>query len=222
MHAAAPAGLPRSGPPRAAWERLTPGNARFVAGVLAPRAACATVRERLREGQIPFAAVLCCSDSRVAPELVFDLELGDIFVVRTAGHVVDEVVEASLQFGLEHLRIPLVVVLGHAGCAAVSLAAAAEDDPPSVLLRAIRPAIRRAARQHARQEHHTIGDRPGIEARPGAPADPLTPAIDEHALLTAKRLRESAPVGEALGRLGATVLGARYDLATGEVTWLGP
>jgi carbonic anhydrase len=197
-----------AGPAADAWEKLFLGNARFVAGVLAPRAACATVRDRLRERQTPFAAVLSCSDSRVAPELVFDLELGDVFVVRTAGHAVDEVVEATLRFGVEELSIPLVVVLGHVGCAAVAMAASSADDRGSVLLRAIRPAVERVRWS----QPGTVKEMPARDA--------LLATVDEHVLLTAERLRAGGALGPAIERVEGAVVGGRYDLATGEVTWL--
>ena len=99
----------------------------------------------LVSGQSPWAAVLGCSDSRVPPEIVFDQGLGDLFVVRTAGHVCDATVLASLGYAVRHLQVPLVVVLGHTGCGAVRAAIAHRpDEPEDCLCAALRPAIERA------------------------------------------------------------------------------
>lgn len=103
-----------------AIETLKEGNARFVSGALVPKENYAEDRERLANGQHPFAVVLCCSDSRVAPEILFDQKLGDLFVIRNAGNVVDEAVLGSIEYAVEHLGTPLVVVLGHSSCGAVT------------------------------------------------------------------------------------------------------
>lgn len=98
--------------------RLTEGNERFLSGHGA-EVDLTERREATAEGQQPWAAVVACSDSRVAPETIFDAPLGDLFVVRTGGNVVDELVLGSLRFGVEVLGTPLIVVLGHYGCGAV-------------------------------------------------------------------------------------------------------
>lgn len=99
---------------------LVAGNGRFISDAMN----CGNLgRDRIRDlsenGQHPFALVVCCSDSRIPPELVFDQGLGDLFVVRTAGNVVDDVALGSIEYGAEHLGIPLIVVLGHEKCGAV-------------------------------------------------------------------------------------------------------
>ena len=103
-----------------AIELLKAGNARFISGALSPKEDYAEDRKRLAEGQHPFAVVLCCSDSRVAPEIIFDQKLGDLFVIRNAGNVVDDDVLGSIEYAVEHLGTPLVVVLGHSCCGAVT------------------------------------------------------------------------------------------------------
>lgn len=113
---------PRPTTPRSAWEALRAGNDRFVAGTNAHPNQDAARRAETASGQQPFAIVLGCSDSRVAAEIVFDQGLGDLFVVRTAGHVVDTSVLGSLEFGVGVLGCPLVVVLGHDSCGAVKAA----------------------------------------------------------------------------------------------------
>jgi carbonic anhydrase len=105
-----------------ALQKLTEGNARFIScNVTHPGQS----KERLQElvsGQHPFAVVVGCSDSRVPPEIIFDQGLGDIFVVRTAGKVLDNAVLGSIEYAVEHLSVPLVVVLGHDSCGAVKAA----------------------------------------------------------------------------------------------------
>ncbi|WP_028476312.1 carbonic anhydrase [Nocardia sp. CNY236] len=110
-----------------AWKSLRDGNERFVAGAMLHPGQGAADRAALVGGQHPHAIVLGCSDSRAAAELIFDQGLGDIFVVRTAGHVVDNSVVGSIEYGVQVLRAPLVVVLGHESCGAVKATIAALD-----------------------------------------------------------------------------------------------
>lgn len=105
-----------------AWRRLTGGNARFVAGNQQHPHQQVEWRQRLAEGQQPFACVLGCADSRVPPELVFDQGFGDLFTIRTAGQVLDNSVIGSVEYAVEHLGVRLIVVLGHESCGAVSAA----------------------------------------------------------------------------------------------------
>jgi carbonic anhydrase len=105
--------------PAQAWRSLRDGNARFVGGRREHPNQDVDRRAQLAGGQNPFAVVFGCSDSRVAAEIIFDRGLGDLFVVRTAGHVVDAGVLGSLEFGVTVLATPLVVVLGHDRCGAV-------------------------------------------------------------------------------------------------------
>jgi carbonic anhydrase len=106
--------------PADAWAELARGNARFVAGEQGHPNQDAARRDSLTEGQTPIAVFFGCADSRVAAEIIFDRGLGDLFVVRTAGHVIDSGVLGSIEFGVEVLDIPLVVILGHDSCGAVS------------------------------------------------------------------------------------------------------
>lgn len=108
--------------PREAWLRLAVGNDRFAGGKAAHPRQTADRRKALVAGQRPFACVLGCVDSRVPPELIFDQGIGDLLTVRSAGEVLDEAVLGSVEYGVEHLEIPLVVVLGHVGCGAVQAA----------------------------------------------------------------------------------------------------
>jgi carbonic anhydrase len=115
-----------------ALARLRDGNARFVAGE--PQAwNCGPERrkELAATGQQPIACIVTCSDARVSPELVFDQSLGDLFVVRLAGNVVTTEAAASVEYAVEHLHVPVVVVLGHTQCDAVKAALDADDAPPT-------------------------------------------------------------------------------------------
>src|SRR5215831_7112000 len=107
-----------------ALSRLLNGDKRFVAGKSEEPHGAALIERRhaLAKDQKPFAVIVSCSDSRVPPELVFDTTLGDIFVVRTAGEVVDAVALGSIEYAIEHLGTRLIVVLGHQHCGAVSAA----------------------------------------------------------------------------------------------------
>ncbi|GAA2672383.1 carbonic anhydrase [Streptomyces lunalinharesii] len=111
--------------PRRAFELLLAGNQRFVAGTPAHPNQDAARRAETAPAQRPFAVLFGCSDSRLAAEVIFDRGLGDLFVVRTAGHVVGAEVLGSVEYGVEVLDCPLVVVLGHDSCGAIGAACAA-------------------------------------------------------------------------------------------------
>ena len=117
--------MPHTRTPAEAWAELLAGNERFVRGEMAHPSQDVDHRAALSGAQNPFAVVFGCSDSRVAAEIVFDRGLGDLFVVRTAGHVVDTTVVGSIEYGVQLLGAPLVIVLGHDSCGAVAAAAEA-------------------------------------------------------------------------------------------------
>ena len=184
-----------------ALERLIEGNARFVAGHMTHVAPedVASALHNLATGQTPFAVVVGCSDSRVAPEIVFDEGLGDIFVIRTAGEVVDDAALGSIEYAVEHLGSPLIVVLGHERCGAVSAAVAGAQAPGHIatLLKAIEPAV---------------------EQTKGKPGDAVENAVRAQALDVAKQLREAEPILAERVRTGRLkIVAARYDLDTGKV-----
>jgi carbonic anhydrase len=136
--------------PAGAVTRLKVGNTTFVSNPEAALPISASRRSALASGQTPFAAVLSCADSRVPPEVVFHTGLGDLFVVRAAGHVADKSILASLEYAAEHLHVPLVVVMGHEACGAVQAAAetpAAKSLGPNLdyMLKAIRPSVTASA-----------------------------------------------------------------------------
>src|SRR5690242_10346450 len=144
----------RTGTPAEALTELLAGNHRFVTGERIHPHQDAERRAAVAVGQRPFAVVFGCSDSRLAAEIIFDRGLGDLFVVRTAGHVIGAEVLASIQYGVAVLGVPLVVVLGHDSCGAIeaTYAALTGSDQPSPELRAIvdgvAPSLRAA---HAQQ-----------------------------------------------------------------------
>ncbi|WP_293769012.1 carbonic anhydrase [uncultured Corynebacterium sp.] len=108
-----------SNTPQQTWENLKAGNARYASGQLEHPHASADRRADLRAGQDPKVAIFSCGDSRVPAELVFDMGLGDAFIIRNAGHIVDEAVLASVQFAVDDLNCNLLVVMGHQSCGAV-------------------------------------------------------------------------------------------------------
>src|SRR4030043_1796798 len=103
-----------------ALQKLMDGNKRFVSGKLVKKDLGDTKRKELLKGQKPFATVITCSDSRVPPELLFDQGLGDIFIIRVAGNVVDPLELGRIEYGVEHLNAPLLFILGHSKCGAVT------------------------------------------------------------------------------------------------------
>lgn len=110
-------------------ERLLAGNKRFAAGIPARKEIGKKRRIELAKGQHPFAIVLACSDCRVPPEMVFDQGPGDLFVIQDAGNVADSVVIGSIEYAVEHLHVPLLIVLGHSGCGAVKTTLEARRRP---------------------------------------------------------------------------------------------
>ncbi|MCR8895814.1 carbonic anhydrase [Gordonia sp. GONU] len=114
--------------PTQAWRDLREGNRRFVNGSVRHPDQGADARRRLAQGQNPKVVVFGCSDSRVAAEIIFDQGLGDMFVVRTAGHVLDASVLGSIEFAVGVLDVPLIIVLGHDSCGGVGATVSALDD----------------------------------------------------------------------------------------------
>lgn len=125
--------------PISAWKALREGNERFVSGTLEHPSQGAVDRAKLVSGQQPGAILFGCGDSRVAAEIIFDQGLGDMFVVRTAGHVIDASVLGSIEYGVEILHVPLIIVLGHDSCGAVRATIDALDggDVPGGFIRSV-------------------------------------------------------------------------------------
>jgi carbonic anhydrase len=134
---------------------LKAGNDRFARNASSPVTLSVNRRRDLAEGQHPMAIVLSCADSRVPPEFVFNTGLGDLFVIRTAGEVVDRSILASVEYGAEHLHIPLLVVMGHESCGAVKAAAESKSAAASPNLDYVIKAIQNA-RKPATQEREEL------------------------------------------------------------------
>lgn len=193
--------------PDTSWQsalaRLRDGNARYQAFRQSHPRLDPEWRAELATGQNPFAAVLGCADSRVPPELIFDQGLGDLFVVRVAGNVLDETVVGSLEFAVDRLNVPLVLVLGHERCGAVT-AALADSQPPGALgglVARVALALRGAA----------------LPADGPARVDAAARANARH---VAAALREALPALSGTGR--TRVLPAFYSLEDGAVETLEP
>ena len=172
--------------------RLKEGNVRFLSGNIAIKGPDASERERLSGGQHPFAVVLCCSDSRVSPEIVFDCRLGELFVIRNAGNVVDEDVLGSVEYAVEHLGVPLVVVMGHSCCGAVTATCEGGVLPGNI---------------------SALADRIRPSLSPSC-------AVDDNARLHARRMARLLREDPIVAHLHAEVMAAFYDLRSGEVTFL--
>ena len=190
--------------PEVIWADLMAGNKRFVTGKTAPRD---VIRGRAdtAKAQHPPVIVLCCSDSRLSPELIFDQNIGDLFVVRTAGNVADPIALASLEYAVEHLDSRMLVVLGHENCGAVSAALSGEAMPSenlSALVRKIRPAVERL-------KELVTGDAL------------MTLAVEANVhRSTADTLENSAILRHGVASGELTVVKAVYKLGTGEVSAL--
>lgn len=141
-----------------ALQKLVEGNERFVKEDYSNQHIDKDYRKELTKGQNPFAIVVTCSDSRVAPELLFDQGLGDIFVIRTAGEVVDKLELGSIEYAVEHLGVNLVIVLGHESCGAVGAVIKGGDIPKNISYIAdeIKPAVDKAKTQKGNLEENAI------------------------------------------------------------------
>ena len=190
--------------PEAALKRLMDGNARYVANT--PEQKDFSVGRAARAaGQYPIAAILSCADSRVAPELAFDQNPGDLFVVRVAGNVISPDLLASLEYGVQFLGVPLVMVMGHSGCGAVAAAIKVLKEKAVLpghlpdLIQAIKPAV--------------------LVAEKTAKGNLLDNAITENARRQADRVKNSPPImQQAYKAKKIDIVAANYDIATGKIS----
>lgn len=184
--------------------RLMDGNQRFAAGELRHTHESLSRRLTIEEGQHPFATILGCADSRVPPELLFDQGLGDLFVVRVAGNVIDADTAGSVEYAIQHLGTPLVLILGHGRCGAVTAALELaqhemnESEEILSLLRHIVPAVRRVDPARPAPERVALG----VEANVRHAAD---------------RLRNVGAVRRDIQAGRVKVAGGVYDLHKGTV-----
>ena len=184
--------------PDVALTRLKEGNARFVSSQVSSSKPNAAKRQETAKAQHPFAVVVACADSRTAPEIVFDANIGDVFVVRTAGNLVDDHTLGSVEYAVDHLGPRLVVVMGHQRCGAVTAALAGGTAPGHIqsLVRDILPAVASAK---------------------GKPGDATDNAISENARLIAARIANEIEVGDL--KKSVKVISAVYNFDTGKVEW---
>jgi carbonic anhydrase len=184
--------------PDDALNRLKAGNERFVTSKDSTSKPMAARRAETAQTQHPFATIVGCADSRTAPEIVFDQGIGDLFVIRTAGNLVDDYALGSIEYAVEHLGVRLIVVLGHERCGAVTAALASSSAPGHVnaLVRDIQPAV---------------------VATKGKEGDALANAIHENDAAVAAKIRKETQLGDLAAKV--RVVEGYYDLDTGKVEW---
>jgi carbonic anhydrase len=193
--------VPPAGPTAdQALKMLMDGNGRFVAETLKHPNQTADRRTEVSKGQHPYAVVLACADSRVGPEVIFDCGLGDVFVVRVAGNIADDADLASIEYAVEHLGVPLVVVEGHSNCGAVQATidsvqtGTALPGHLNTLVDAIKPAVTSQAKGE------------GLIDR----------AVDANVRNVVAKVSADDIVGDLVKAGKVKVVGGRYDLASGE------
>ena len=185
-----------------ALQRLLDGNKRFMSGKLEHPNHCEESRRGLVDGQDPLAVVLTCADSRVPPVDVFDQGLGDIFVVRVAGNIINDHLLGSIEYAVAHLHTPLVMVMGHSSCGAVS--AVAQGVKLDGHIASLTPSIDAALKKTKGLEGHWTNNAAKMLAR-----------------TTAKKIAESEPIIADLVQEGRVlVVATYYDLESGEVAVL--
>lgn len=188
-----------------ALQLLRDGNKRFTEGNLAAKDMGKTRREELvSKGQDPFAIIITCSDSRVPPELLFDQALGDLFVIRTAGNIVDPIAVGSAEYAVEHLGVQLLVILGHSNCGAVKATVDGGEAPGSIaaIVSKIAPSVQKARAAGAA----------GDELYETSTLENVKAVINE--------IMESHIVKHFIKDGKLTVIGAKYHLDSGKVEFI--
>jgi carbonic anhydrase len=191
--------------PDEALERLKKGNARYVEGVM-KRHDFGAERGALAGGQNPFAGILSCADSRIAPEYAFDSGRGDLFVVRVAGNFAEEDGIASLEYTVKFLGTPLLVVLGHDSCGAVTAA-----------IKTVKDGVELPGHLPHLVEHIA----PAVKTAMSEPGDLLANATRENVLLNVEKLKTASPIlSQYVADKKLRVVGGIYKLSDGRVEWL--
>jgi carbonic anhydrase len=190
-----------------ALQKLMDGNKDFVAQQMTnQKMSTQSVRKSLAKGQKPYAIILSCSDSRVPPEIIFDKGLGEIFVIRVAGNVPDPIVLGSIEYAAEHLGTPLIMVLGHEHCGAVTATVDAKGKTEGnigSIVKAIAPAVAQAKKEYKGKDKSQL----------------IETAIDDNIKLVKADLTKQSPVLKHLVKAGKLkIVGAKYDLDDGKVT----
>ncbi|MBD9723838.1 carbonic anhydrase [Streptomyces caniscabiei] len=204
--ASSPKAAPRPDSARTAYARLLEGNKRWGSGTLQHPDQDPARRAAVAPEQKPYGVIVSCIDSRVPPELVFDTGIGDLFVIRTGGQVVQPVVVGSVEYGPLTAGSPLIVVLGHQNCGAIKAAykAIKDDEDLPGNLQSIVEALRPAYQDIAKTKH----------------ADPVDAMIRAHANRTAADLRSNASLAPLVKKGDLSVVSAYYSLDTGRVETL--
>ncbi|MFA7403009.1 MAG: carbonic anhydrase [Pelobacteraceae bacterium] len=188
-----------------AVKRLLEGNRRYIAGKNSANHRTAKRRTEVAKGQHPFAVIVGCSDSRVPPEILFDQGIGDLFVVRSAGNVIDDVAIGSIEYAVEHLGVQLVVVLGHERCGAVdaTLKGGAVGGKLKTVVDAIKPAVEKAK----------------AKGQVSQGCDLLCASVKSNSRMVAEKLRKSGPaLTDPIENGLLRVVGAYYELDSGVVS----
>ena len=190
--------------PQAAWDALVEGNKHFVSGSPAHPRQDIERREALAAKQIPFAALFGCSDSRLSAEIIFDVGLGDLFVVRNAGQVIAETIIGSLEFSVEVLKVPLILVLGHDECGAI---------------RATIDASEGTLKSEGEFIHNLVERiRPTVDAANASGKFEIDEITELHVQDTINELlTRSSLIANAVKAGTLAVVGANYKLALGEI-----
>ncbi|MBJ6751554.1 carbonic anhydrase [Geomonas anaerohicana] len=191
-----------------ALQKLMDGNTRYVDSKLSALALCdATARGKLAKSQHPYAIILSCSDSRVPPEIIFDQALGEVFVVRVAGNVADPLVLGSVEYAAEHLGSPLIMVLGHERCGAVTATVAGGKPEGNIgaIVKEIAPAAKKAKATCKGKAKEEI-----VECAVEINAKAVAAELPKRSKILAKELKE--------GKI--KIVAAKYDLDDGKVTLL--
>jgi len=186
---------------------LKNGNNEFMHGNFNLHGIDSSVRLRVSTVQHPKAIILTCSDSRVVPELIFDKGLGDLFVVRVAGNIIDDAVVGSIEYAVEHLHVTLVVVMGHSHCGAIDAAVGDLQNPENKINDHIRTLTDRIEQAIATVKLNE--------------SDFNKKALLSNIIFTVSTLENSRPeLNEEVKKGKLKIVGAVYDLATGKVEWL--
>jgi len=187
------------GNPDTILQALKDGNKRFVSQKMSHPSQSKQRLAEIAKAQHPVAVVVSCSDSRVPPEIIFDQGMGDLFVVRTAGEVVKDVELGSIEYAVEHLNVPLVIVLGHKRCGAVEAAVKGGHAPGNIasLVELVKPAVEEAKKQKG---------------------DLLDNAVRINVRMVSEKIKTSEIVGHFMKEKRVKVVKAYYDLDDGTVT----
>jgi carbonic anhydrase len=210
-----------SGPavsPDEALQKLMDGNKRYVENQMTGSKLCdVTMRHSLAKSQKPYAIILCCSDSRVPPEVIFDKGLGEVFIVRVAGNIPDPVVLGSIEYAAEHLGSPLVMVLGHERCGAVTATVTSKGKSTGsanidAIVKAVSPAVKAASKDCDACK----GEKKCADTKKD---DFVECVVDANAKMVAAGLTKKSKILKHLvEEKKIKIVAARYDLDDGTVS----